>query len=63
MKSFKAYVIGVTIAMVLALVIMWLKGGAELVRTGGIFFSGWIVGAISMYIRKEVVEKKWFGHR
>jgi hypothetical protein len=57
MKKFKSYFIGVAIAMALALGLMWLKGGAELTKTGAIFFGGWIVGATSMFIKAKLVYK------
>ncbi len=57
MEKFVGYFIGVAIAMAIALGIGWLKGGADLTKTMGIFFAGWIVGAISMYIKAMIVYK------
>jgi hypothetical protein len=57
MNKFKSYFIGVAIAIAVALSLMWLKGGAELTRTGLIFFGGWIVGATSMFIKAKLVYK------
>jgi ABC-type proline/glycine betaine transport system substrate-binding protein len=61
MKKFSSYVIGVLIAMALVMCAVWLKGGVAKAKTVGIFFMGWVAGAVSMYVRKEIVEKKGLG--
>jgi hypothetical protein len=57
LHKFGSYLIGVAVAMAVALGIAWLKGGNPLLRTFGIFFAGWIVGATSMYIKAMLVFK------
>lgn len=48
---------GIAVAVVMAVVIglFWLKGGKEQARIIAIFFAGWIIGAIAMYIKCKIV--------
>jgi len=57
MNQFVSYAIGVAVVMAVVLGITWLKGDKALTRTLAIFFSGWIVGAVSMYIKALLVYK------
>jgi hypothetical protein len=43
--------------MAVVLGLFWLKGGKEQAKTVGVFFPGWIAGAISMYIKGLPVYK------
>jgi hypothetical protein len=55
MKKFRSYFIGVLISMAIMLGVGWFVGGAEHLRTLGVFFGGWIVGATSMFIKARMV--------
>ena len=57
MNPFLSYAIAVAIVMVVILGLFWLKGGKEKTKPVAIFFAGWIVGAISMYIKAMLVYK------
>ena len=46
---------GIAVAIVLGL--FWLKGGKEQAKPVAIFFAGWIVEAIAMYIKATLVYK------
>jgi hypothetical protein len=57
MNKFVSWGIAVAIVMAIVLVIFWLKGDKEQFKNVGIFFMGWIVGAIAMYIKAMLVYK------
>lgn len=57
MNKFASYAIAVAVVMIIVLGLFWLKGGKEQAKPVGIFFAGWIVGAISMYIKAWLVYK------
>jgi len=57
MDKFVSWGIAVAIVMAVVLGLFWLKGGKEKARPVAIFFAGWIVGAISMYIKATLVYK------
>lgn len=50
---------GIAVAIVMAVVLggFWLKGDVEKTRAVALFFAGWIVGAIAMYIKATLVYK------
>ena len=57
MNKFVSWGIAVAIVMVVVLGLFWLKGGKEQAKPVAIFFAGWIVGAIAMYIKATLVYK------
>ena len=57
MDKFVSWGIAVAIVMAVVLGLFWLKGGKEKARPVAIFFAGWIVGAIYMYIKATLVYK------
>ena len=57
MNPFVSWGIAVAIVMVVVLCGFWLKGGMEQAKPVAIFFAGWIVGAIAMYIKATLVYK------
>ena len=57
MDPFASWGIAVVIVMAIVLGLFWLKGGKEKARPVAIFFAGWIVGAIAMYIKAKLVYK------
>ena len=57
MNEFVSWGIAVAIVMVIVLGLFRLKGGKEQAKPVAIFFAGWIVGAISMYIKAMLVYK------
>lgn len=57
MNPFVSWGIAVAIVMGLVLGLFWLRGGMEQVKPAAIFFAGWIVGAIAMYIKAKLVYK------
>ena len=57
MNPFVSWGIAVAIVMVVVLGGFWLKGGMEQAKPVAIFFAGWIVGAIAMYIKATLVYK------
>lgn len=57
MGKFTGYVIAVPIVMVLATCLVGYLRGAQTARTVVVFFLGWIVGAISMFIKATLVYK------
>jgi hypothetical protein len=50
---------GIAVAVVMAAVpgLFWFKGGKEEAMPVAIFFAGWVVGAIAMYIKAKLVYK------
>jgi len=58
MEGFKGYLIAVPIVMVLALGLVFYLRGPEAAKAAGIFFLGWIAGAISMFIKAWLVYKR-----
>ncbi len=57
MNKFVSWAITMAIVMVIVLGLFWLKGGKEQAKPVAIFFAGWIVGAIAMYIKTKLVYK------
>lgn len=57
MNPFVSWGIAVVIVMALVLGLFWLRGDEEKFRSVCIFFAGWIVGAIAMYIKAMLVYK------
>lgn len=57
MNPFVRWGIAVAIVMIVVLGLFWLKGGKALAKPVAIFFAGWIVGAIAMYIKATLVYK------
>ena len=57
MNPFISWGIAVSIVMAVILGGFWSKGGTEQVKPVAIFFAGWIVGAIAMYIKAKLVYK------
>jgi uncharacterized membrane protein len=57
MNEFISWGIAVVIVMAAVLGLFWLKGGKEKAKPVAIFFAGWIIGAISMYIKATLVYK------
>ena len=57
MDPFASWGIAVVIVMAAILGLFWLKGGKEKAKSVAIFFAGWIVGAIAMYIKAKLVYK------
>ena len=57
MNKFVSWGIAVAIVMAVVLGLFWLKGGKEEVKPVAIFFAGWIVGAIAMYLKAKLVYK------
>jgi ABC-type Fe3+-siderophore transport system permease subunit len=57
MNPFVSWAIAVAIVMVIVLGLFWFKGGKEQAKPVAIFFTGWIVGAITMYIKAMLVYK------
>ena len=57
MNPFVSWAIAVLIIMAAVLGGFWLKGGPEQAKPVAIFFAGWIVGAIAMYIKAMLVYK------
>ena len=55
MEKFLGYIIGVLISMALVIGLVWHLRGPETARLVVIFFMGWIVGAVSMYIKAWLV--------
>ncbi len=58
MNGFKGYLIAVPIAMALALGLVYYLRGPAAAKATVIFFLGWIVGAISMFIKAWIVYKR-----
>lgn len=58
MEGFKGYLIAVPIVMILVLGLVWYLRGPEAARMLVIFFLGWIMGAISMFIKAWLVYKR-----
>ncbi len=57
MNQFVSWGVAVAIVMVIVLGIFWFKGDKEQFRSICIFFAGWVVGAIAMYIKATIVYK------
>ena len=57
MNPFVSWGIAVAVVMAIILGLFWLKGGMEQTKPVAIFFAGWIVGAIAMYIKATIVYK------
>ncbi len=57
MNPFVSWGIAVVIVMAVVLGGFWLKGNPAQTRDVAIFFAGWIVGAIAMYIKAMLVYK------
>jgi hypothetical protein len=57
MNPFVSWGIAVIIVMVIVLGGFWLMGGKEKAKPVAIFFAGWIVGAIAMYLKAKLVYK------
>jgi hypothetical protein len=57
MNPFVSWSIAAAIVMAVVLGLFWLKGGKEKAKPVAIFFAGWIVGAIAMYIKAMLVYK------
>ena len=57
MNKFVSWGIAVAIVMAVVLGLFWLKGGKEQAMPVAIFFAGWIVGTISMYIKAMLFYK------
>ena len=57
MNPFVSWGISVAIVMAIVLGLFRLKGGKERAKPVAIFFAGWIVGAIAMYIKAMLVYK------
>jgi hypothetical protein len=57
MNKFVTWGIAVVIVMAAILGLFWLIGGEEKAKPVAIFFAGWIVGAIAMYIKCMIVYK------
>jgi len=57
MNKFVSWGIVVAIVMAVVLGLFWLKGDKAQTKSVGIFFAGWIVGAIAMYIKATLVYK------
>jgi ABC-type Fe3+-siderophore transport system permease subunit len=57
MNPFVSWGIAVAIVMAVVLGLFWLKGGKERAKPVAIFFAGWIVGAIAMYLKAMLVYK------
>ena len=57
MNKFLSWGIAVVIVMAVVLGFFWLKGDKEQFKSVCIFFAGWIVGAIAMYIKAMLVYK------
>jgi undecaprenyl pyrophosphate phosphatase UppP len=57
MNKFVSWGIAVAIVMAVVLGLFWLKGDKEQFKSVAIFFMGWIVGAIAMYIKATLVYK------
>jgi hypothetical protein len=57
MNPFVSWGIAVAIIMAVVLGLFWFMGGEEKARPVAIFFAGWIVGAIAMYIKATLVYK------
>ncbi len=58
MNPFVSWGIAVAIVMAVILGLFWLTGGKEKAKPVAIFFAGWIVGAIAMYIKAMLVYKR-----
>ncbi|MGH7739336.1 MAG: hypothetical protein ACREL1_04245 [bacterium] len=58
MEGFKGYLIAVPIIMILVLGLIFYLRGLEASKATGIFFLGWIMGAISMFIKAWLVYKR-----
>jgi len=43
--------------MAVVLGLFWLTGGKEQAKPAAIFFAGWIVGTVAMYIKAPLVYK------
>ena len=57
MEKFTGYLIAVPIVMVLVMGLIRYLRGPKALRDVAIFFAGWIVGAISMFIKAWLVYK------
>jgi ABC-type Fe3+-siderophore transport system permease subunit len=57
MNPFVSWAIAVLIVMAVVLGLFWFKGGPEQAKPVAIFFAGWIVGAVAMYIKALLVYK------
>jgi hypothetical protein len=57
MNPFVSWGIAVAIIMAVILGLFWLRGGQEKAKPVALFFAGWIVGAIAMYIKATLVYK------
>lgn len=58
MEKFTGYLIAVPLVMVLVMGLVRYIKGPEAVRMLGIFFLGWIFGAISMFIKAWIAYKR-----
>jgi len=58
MEKFGGYIVGVLVAMALTLGLAWYLKGPVAARMLVIFFLGWIMGAISMFIKAWIVYKR-----
>jgi undecaprenyl pyrophosphate phosphatase UppP len=57
MDKFVSWGIAVAFVMAVVLGFFWFKGDKEQFKSVCIFFAGWIVGAIAMYIKATLVYK------
>ncbi|HTA76096.1 MAG TPA: hypothetical protein VK791_02945 [bacterium] len=57
MNPFVSWAIAVAVVMAIVLGLFWFKGDIEKTRSVAIFFAGWVVGAIAMYIKAMLVYK------
>lgn len=57
MNKFVGWGIAVLVVMAAVLGLFWLQGDKAKTRDVAIFFAGWIVGAVSMYIKAALVYK------
>lgn len=55
MNPFVSWGIAVAVVMAVVLGLFWLLGGKEKAKPVAIFFAGWIVGAIAMYLKAMLV--------
>jgi undecaprenyl pyrophosphate phosphatase UppP len=57
MNKFLSWGIAVAVVMAVVLGLFWLRGDRAQFKSVCIFFAGWIVGAIAMYIKAMLVYK------
>jgi hypothetical protein len=55
MNPFVSWGIAVAIVMAAILGLFWLLGDKEKFKSLAIFFAGWVIGAIAMYIKAMLV--------